>query len=266
MTAANGRVEAVGAALLIAGLAACGVPATDGARAAPNADRGAETASPRASASATSTQAAAAIAAARDALLAELRSQGIESGAVLDAIGRVPRERFVPAQYRALAYGNHPLPIGHGQTISQPYIVALMTELLELQAGDRVLEIGTGSGYQAAVLAELDAEIYSLEIVEELAADAATLLRDLGYERVHVLHGDGYLGWPQEAPFDRVIVTAAPEEIPQPLIEQLRVGGKMVVPVGPAGQVQQLTLLEKRADGSVETTRVLSVAFVPMVR
>jgi protein-L-isoaspartate(D-aspartate) O-methyltransferase len=141
-----------------------------------------------------------------------------------------------------------------------------MTQLLELAPGEKVLEIGTGSGYQAAVLAQLDCEVYSIEIVEELARSAAALLDELGYERVHVRHGDGYLGWPDEAPFDRIIVTAAPEQIPQPLVEQLRIGGKMVIPVGPAGGVQQLTVLEKRADGEVHTTAVIPVAFVPMVR
>ena len=203
---------------------------------------------------------------ARGALVQELRLQGIESESVLDALGRVPRERFVLSADVDGAYGNYPLPIGHGQTISQPYVVALMSELLDLEPGDRVLEIGTGSGYQAAVLAELDCEVFTLEIIEDLAASAAVLLQELGYDRVHVLHGDGYLGWPSEAPFDKVIVTAAPEEIPAALVEQLRVGGKMIIPVGPRGGVQQLTLLEKGADGKVETTAIIPVAFVPMVR
>lgn len=203
---------------------------------------------------------------ARAALVAELRRQGIQSEEVLAAIDRVPRERFVAEAYRDLAYANHPLPIGQGQTISQPFIVALMSELLETEAGDRVLEIGTGSGYQAAILAELGCEVFSIEIVGELAAGAQALLHELDYGRVHVRHGDGYLGWPEEAPFDKVIVTAAPEEIPDALVEQLRVGGKMIIPVGPQGAVQQLTLLEKGADGEVRTTRILSVAFVPMVR
>ena len=203
---------------------------------------------------------------ARAALVAELRRQGIQSEEVLAAIDRVPRERFVAEAYRDLAYANHPLPIGQGQTISQPFIVALMSELLETEAGDRVLEIGTGSGYQAAILAELGCEVFSIEIVGELAAGAQALLHELDYGRVHVRHGDGYLGWPEEAPFDKVIVTAAPEEIPDALVEQLRVGGKMIIPVGPQGAVQQLTLLEKGADGAVRTTRILPVAFVPMVR
>lgn len=203
---------------------------------------------------------------ARAALVQELRLQGIDSERVLDALGRVPRERFVLPEYVDQAYGNYPLPIGHRQTISQPYVVALMSEVLDLQPGDRVLEIGTGSGYQAAILAELDCEVFTLEIIEDLAAGAAALLQDLGYERIHVLHGDGYLGWPEEAPFDKVIVTAAPEEIPAALVDQLRIGGKMIIPVGPQGAVQQLTLLEKRADGEVETTAIIPVAFVPMVR
>ena len=203
---------------------------------------------------------------ARAALVAELRRQGIRSEEVLAAIDRVPRERFVVESDRDLAYANHPLPIGHGQTISQPFIVALMSELLETEAGDRVLEIGTGSGYQAAILAELGCEVFSIEIVGELAAGAQALLRELDYGRVHVRHGDGYLGWPEQAPFDKVIVTAAPEEIPAALVAQLRVGGKMVIPVGPRGAVQQLMLLEKSADGEVRTTRILPVTFVPMVR
>jgi protein-L-isoaspartate(D-aspartate) O-methyltransferase len=206
------------------------------------------------------------LAEARAALVQELRLQGIESDEVLDALGRVPRERFVPPAYVGDAYANHPLPIGHGQTISQPFVVALMSEVLDLEAGDRVLEIGTGSGYQAAILAELECEVFTIEIIEDLAVSAAALLQDLGYDRVHVLHGDGYLGWPEEAPFDKVIVTAAPEEIPAALVEQLRVGGKMIIPVGPQGAVQQLTLLEKDADGKVETTAIIPVSFVPMVR
>ncbi len=203
---------------------------------------------------------------ARAALVAELRRQGIQSEAVLAAIARVPRQHFVAEAYRERAYDNHPLPIGHGQTISQPFIVALMSELLATEPGDRVLEIGTGSGYQAAILAELGCEVFSIEIVSELAAGAQALLQELDYGRVHVRQGDGYLGWPEEAPFDKIIVTAAPVEIPDALVEQLRVGGKMVIPVGPQGAVQQLTLLEKNADGGVTTTRILSVAFVPMVR
>ncbi len=202
----------------------------------------------------------------RAEMIEELRRQGIESEAVLAAVGRVPRERFVSADQQRFAYGNHPLPIGHGQTISQPYIVALMTELLQLEPGDRVLEIGTGSGYQAAVLTELDTDVYTIEIIPPLADTASTTLTELGYGRVNVRQGDGYLGWPEEAPFDKVIVTAAPEQVPAALVEQLRPGGRMVVPVGPQGAVQQLMLLEKSSDGEVRTRTVIPVAFVPMVR
>ena len=203
---------------------------------------------------------------ARADLVRELRGQGIESEAVLAAVGRVPRHRFVPAGIVDLAYVNQALPIGHEQTISQPYIVALMTELIDPQPTDRVLEIGTGSGYQAAVLGELGVELFTIEIVPELAANAETKLERMGYDRVHVRLGDGYLGWPEEAPFDKVIVTAAPEEIPAALVEQLRVGGRMVVPVGPRYAVQQLTLLEKDEDGRVRTSRIIPVRFVPMVK
>ena len=203
---------------------------------------------------------------ARNALLEELRAQGIHNEAVLAAMSRVARHRFVPEDLVSMAYVNAALPIGHEQTISQPYIVALMSELLEPLATDRVLEIGTGSGYQAAVLAELGCEVFSIELIGALAQTADTRLRGMGYERVHVLHGDGYLGWPDEAPFDKVIVTAAPEGIPAALVEQLRVGGRMVVPVGPAGGIQQLTLLEKHADGDVRVTRIIPVRFVPMRR
>ena len=202
----------------------------------------------------------------RAALLRELRDQGIESDAVLEALDRVPRERFVPHGVRHLAYANHPLPIGYDQTISQPYIVALMTELIDPQPTDRVLEIGTGSGYQAAVLGELGSEVFTIEIVSELAASATALLGELGYDRVHVRHGDGYLGWPDEAPFDKVIVTAAPAEIPAALVEQLRTGGRMVLPVGPQGGVQQLVLLRKTDEGEVRQEHVIQVRFVPMVR
>ncbi len=206
------------------------------------------------------------LAADRAALLRELRDQGIDSETVLEALDHVPRERFVPDGIRHLAYANRPLPIGYDQTISQPYIVALMTELIDPQPTDRVLEIGTGSGYQAAVLGELGSEVFTIEIIPELAASAATLLGELGYDRVHVRHGDGYLGWPDEAPFDKVIVTAAPEEIPEALVEQLRTGGRMVLPVGPQGGVQQLVLLRKTNRGAVRQERVISVRFVPMVR
>lgn len=194
-----------------------------------------------------------------------LRREGIRDERVLEAIGEVPRERFVPENLRSQAYGNYPLPIGHGQTISQPYIVALMSELLEVGLGARVLEIGTGSGYQAAVLAAMGCTVFSVEIVGELAANSRALLDDLGLDAVHVLHGDGYRGWPDHAPFDAVIVTAAPETVPEPLVDQLAPGGRLVIPVGPVWGTQYLDVIEKNADGSLETSRTIPVRFVPMV-
>ena len=185
---------------------------------------------------------------------------------VLDAMRRTPRDAFVPAHLRDLAYADRPLPIGYGQTISQPYIVALMTDLLRLAPGGRALEIGTGSGYQAAVLAELGHEVYSIEIVPALAKQAAERLSDLGYDKVHVREGDGYFGWPDAAPFDGIVVTAASQQIPPPLMEQLKPGGRMVIPVGAAFLTQQLMLVEKLADGTVRTEALLPVSFVPLTR
>lgn len=182
---------------------------------------------------------------------------------VLAAMRRVPRERFVPEENRALAYGDHPLPIGHAQTISQPFIVAYMTERLDPEPDEKILEIGTGSGYQAAILGELIEEVYSIEIIEPLAERAAETLDDLGYENVHTRAGDGYQGWPEEAPFDAIIVTAAPDEIPQALVDQLKEGGRMMIPVGPVGGLQKLYLLEK-SEGRVVKTEVMDVRFVPM--
>jgi protein-L-isoaspartate(D-aspartate) O-methyltransferase len=181
---------------------------------------------------------------------------------VLAVMGRIPRHEFVPERLRSDAYRDYPLPIGHGQTISQPYIVAFMTERLEPKPTDRVLEIGTGSGYQAAVLAELVAQVYTIEIVAELAQRAATDLKRLGYTNVHVRAGDGYQGWTEAAPFDAVIVTCAPERVPQPLIEQLKDGGRLIIPVGRVWN-QELVLLRKRG-GKLEQTAVLPVSFVPM--
>jgi len=189
-------------------------------------------------------------------------SRGITDPKVAEAMRQVPRHEFVPAAQRLHAYGDTPLPIGHGQTISQPYIVAFMTEKLEVKPGLKILEIGTGSGYQAAVLAEMGAEVYSIEIVEPLAKSARTALDRAGYGNVRTRTGDGYLGWPEHAPFDRIIVTCSPENIPQPLIGQLAEGGRMMIPVGDASG-QQLYLLEKRA-GQVERQAVLPVRFVPM--
>ena len=186
------------------------------------------------------------------------------SAAVLDAMRAVPREAFVAEEDAALAYENRPLSIGHGQTISQPFVVALMTELLDVEPGSRILEVGTGCGYQTAVLCALGATVHSLEIVAPLAAAAAARLAALGYERAAVRAGDGQAGWPGEAPFDGIIVTAAARSVPPALVAQLRVGGRLVVPVGPAGGTQRLQRLVKQADGACETRTVLPVAFVPL--
>ncbi len=186
----------------------------------------------------------------------------ITNARVLAAMGKVPRHEFVPERLRAQAYEDRPLPIGHGQTISQPYIVAFMTEQLEPRPADRVLEIGTGSGYQAAVLAELTAQVYTIEIIEYLAKRAATDLQRLGYTNVHVRAGDGYKGWPEAAPFNAIIVTCAPEKVPQPLIDQLKDGGRMIIPIGP-GWDQELVLLRKHGN-QLEQRAVLPVLFVPM--
>jgi protein-L-isoaspartate(D-aspartate) O-methyltransferase len=195
------------------------------------------------------------------ALLRHLRAEGIRDERVLAAIARVPRDRFVPEEHRAFAWDDRALPIGLGQTISQPYVVAFMTEKLELKGGERVLEVGTGSGYQAAILAELGAEVWSVEIVPELVERARTILAELGYTRVHVAGGDGYLGFPSAAPFDAVLAAAAPSHIPPPLLDQLAVGGRLVMPVGTA--LQELQLVTKRDDGLV-IKNVLPVRFVPM--
>jgi len=184
---------------------------------------------------------------------------------VLEAMRRVPRHAFVPASQRELAYTNRPLPIGYGQTISQPYIVALMTDLLRLARHSRALEIGTGSGYQAAVLAELGHLVYTIEIVSELAEPAAKRLSELGYGAVSARHADGYYGWPEAAPFDGILVTAAASQIPPPLLEQLKPGGRMVIPIGASFLVQELMLIEKLADGTIRTEALLPVAFVPLV-
>jgi len=183
---------------------------------------------------------------------------------VLAAMAKVPRHELVPADQKAIAYANRPLPIGLGQTISQPFIVALMTDLMEVKPGDRVLEIGTGSGYQAAVLAELAATVYTVEIVESLAREAAGRLNQLGYRNVVAKVGDGYQGWPEHAPFDAIMVTAAPREVPQPLIEQLKPGGRLVVPVGGQASGQALLLIEKKSDGTVMRRNILAVSFVPL--
>lgn len=185
--------------------------------------------------------------------------------ATLAAMRKVPRHLFVPAEFRREAYNDHPLPIGHDQTISQPYIVACMTEQIAPTRETRVLEIGTGSGYQAAVLAEICAEVFTIEIIPELASQAATVLRQLGYKNVHTRTGDGWIGWPEAAPFDAIIVTAAAETIPPPLLAQLKDGGRMIIPLGPRAGAQDLVLVTK-PDGKVHTRPLIPVRFVPFVR
>jgi protein-L-isoaspartate(D-aspartate) O-methyltransferase len=194
----------------------------------------------------------------------QLKFRGIKDERVLAAMAKVPREEFVPADARPGAYDDGPLPIGYDQTISQPYVVAFMTEQLRPKRSDRVLEVGSGSGYQAAILGELVAEVYTIEIVEPLAKSAEATLQRLGYKNVHIKAGDGYKGWPEEAPFDAIIVTCAPEKVPQPLIDQLKDGGRMVIPVGERF-AQQLYLLEKK-NGQLKESVTLPVRFVPMLR
>jgi protein-L-isoaspartate(D-aspartate) O-methyltransferase len=201
---------------------------------------------------------------------AEIRETGAYTGRmtlakeVVDAMAKVPREEFVSPAHAPLAYENRPLPIGHGQTISQPYVVALMTELLELAPEHRVLEVGTGSGYQAAILATLARRVHTIERVDALADEARSRLKRLGYDTVEVHNGDGYEGLVEHAPFDAIIVTAAAKEIPPPLVEQLKPGGRMVIPVGGRFSVQNLVLVEKDESGGIKATSVLPVAFVPL--
>ncbi|MDE0124794.1 MAG: protein-L-isoaspartate(D-aspartate) O-methyltransferase [Bryobacterales bacterium] len=195
----------------------------------------------------------------------QIEARGVRDPGVLAAMRTVQRERFVPSEVRRLAAADSPLPIGHHQTISQPYIVAFMTELLRIEKGHRVLEIGTGSGYQSAVLAELSDHVHSIEIVPALAARAAVTLRELGYSGVKVKHGDGYLGWPEHGPYDRIIVTAAPPDIPEALVEQLAPRGRMVAPVGRDPDSQRLVLITKDRNGNVRRRDQLPVRFVPMV-
>ncbi len=193
----------------------------------------------------------------------QLKPRGIHDQRVLTAMAKVPREEFLPENLRAQAYSDSALPIGHDQTISQPFIVALMTEQLRPQPNDRVLEIGTGSGYQTAVLAELVKDVYTIEIIEPLAKDASARLSRLGYANAHVKAGDGFQGWPEAAPFDAIIVTCAPDKVPQPLTQQLKEDGRMIIPVG-SGIDQQLYLLEKK-HGQLAQTAILPVRFVPMM-
>jgi protein-L-isoaspartate(D-aspartate) O-methyltransferase len=203
-----------------------------------------------------------------DAMYAETRAEtGLAAMAprVRAALGRVERHRLVPSDQANLAYRNHPLPIGHSQTISQPYIVALSTDLLAPEPNHVVLEVGTGSGYQAAVLAGLVKQVYTIEIVEALGRTAESRLAALGYKNIEVRIGDGYKGWPEKAPFDGIVVTAAAPRVPQALVDQLKPGGRMVIPVGERWEVQQLLLIVRKADGSVEQKNVLPVRFVPLV-
>lgn len=196
----------------------------------------------------------------------QIESRGITNAPVLAAMRKVPRLEFVPERWAEEAYEDHPLPIGYEQTISQPYIVALMTELVQPTQGAKVLEVGTGSGYQAAILAETGAEVYSIEILEPLAKESATRLQRLGYDKVRVKQGDGYLGWPEQAPFDVIIVTAGADHIPPPLVKQLKPGGRMVIPVGEAHAEQALLLVQKGLDGTVTTRKIAPVLFVPLTR
>lgn len=195
----------------------------------------------------------------------QIRQRGVTDARVLAAMETLPRERFVPPDARSQAYDDVPLAIGFGQTISQPYIVAYMTEVLDVRDSHRVLEIGTGSAYQAAVLASLAREVWTIEIVPELAVEATELLRVLGLDNVHVRIGDGYSGWAEHAPFDRIMATAAPDQIPAPLIEQLAVGGRLVIPVGSQGGPQWITIVERGASGVVQK-RTIPVQFVPLTR
>jgi protein-L-isoaspartate(D-aspartate) O-methyltransferase len=203
-----------------------------------------------------------------DTMYAETRSQtglAAMSPAVRRAMGRVQRHLLVPEEQRSRAYRNHPLPIGSGQTISQPYIVALSTDLLQLDSNSIVLDVGTGSGYQAAVLAEIASKVYSIEIIASLGNEARKRLADLGYGNIEVRIGDGYKGWPEKALFDGIVVAAAAPQVPPALVAQLKPGGRMVIPVGGSGDIQYLKVIEKRADGTINDKRVLPVRFVPLV-
>lgn len=191
--------------------------------------------------------------------------RGVKDQAVLAAMRRIPRHRFIPLSFSASAYDDSPLPIGHGQTISQPSLVAFMTEALSLQGARKVLEVGTGSGYQAAVLAEIVPHVFTIEIVEPLAAQAAQTLAELGYRNIHKRVGDGYHGWPEEAPFDAIIVTASSEHVPQPLLDQLAVGGRLIIPVGKAFEEAQELVLYRRTTDGYERTRLSLVRFVPLI-
>lgn len=195
----------------------------------------------------------------------QIAARDVRDPRVLGAMREIPRHLFVPESLRGQAYEDHPLPIGHGQTISQPYIVAVMTELLKVDKKSRVLEIGTGSGYQAAVLSRLAGHVYTIEIVPELANNSTALLRSLGFANVTVRHGDGYKGWPEQAPFDAIMLTAAPPEVPQALLDQLKPGGRLIAPVGRTVFSQDLVMVEKTGDGKLKRRSIFPVRFVPMV-
>ena len=195
----------------------------------------------------------------------QIRNRGVTNPEVLEAMKKVPRHLFIPKEYEDEAYNDYPLPIGYGQTISQPFIVAYMTQAVRPAGKKKALEIGTGSGYQAAVLAEIVDKVYTIEIVPELAKESAERLKDMGYDNIICKHGDGYQGWAEYAPFDIIVVTAAPETIPQPLIDQLSEGGRLIIPVGAAGAIQELVLVIKR-NGKTETRRLTFVRFVPFKR
>jgi protein-L-isoaspartate(D-aspartate) O-methyltransferase len=258
---ATAWARAVAAAAVVAGVAACDC---GGSPAPPSCARAGPDAAPRRLRATDDAggEADARWAAARRKMVAEqLVARGIVDGRVLAAMSAVPRHLFVPPDGRAEAYGDFPLPIGLDQTISQPYVVAYMTQALEVREDARILEIGTGSGYQAAVLARLCREVYSIEVVPDLSARAASTFASLAIGNVSLRVGDGYRGWPEKAPFDGIVVTAAPPEIPQPLVDQLAVGGRMIVPVGDL--YQDLVLIERTEDG-VRTSKVLPVRFVPM--
>ncbi len=193
----------------------------------------------------------------------QIKERGVTNQAVLKALSQVPRHKFVSSSSEAMAYSDHPLPIGYGQTISQPYIVALMTDLLNLKPGEKALEIGTGSGYQAAVLAEMTTNVYTIEIVKPLAEAAEKRLVEAGLSAEQIRHADGYYGWKEQAPFDAIIVTAASDHVPPPLLEQLKPGGRMVIPIGPVHATQRLVVVEKDDKGKVSTRSILPVRFVP---
>jgi len=199
-----------------------------------------------------------------DMVRSQIEARGVKDPQVLETMRSVPRHEFVPSEYQDDSYADQPLPIGYGQTISQPYMVAVMTELLDVEKGDKVLEVGTGSGYQAAILAEITDQVYSVEIIPELAESAGARLKRLGYDQVKVANLDGYYGWEEHAPYDRIIVTCAPDHIPSPLLEQLKDGGRLIIPVGPPGAYQTLWLIEREGDEFLYKNLMEWIRFVPL--